>query len=484
MIEENIKIHDKFRFEIKLNYPIKEKKTKYQIDSYLFFPKTLGIHELFTNNDFYDSIQSYIRFKTPTILLKDIVTDDGVIKILKNSFENLVREFNKKKKKDFENSIKLYGVIAKSSFREHVELILLKQNKQDVIFLINEYLTNSFNVLKAYRDLRKVITVPTVKERTFSIYKYGNEYLSIVFNKYTYKILEYIKEDKFLNDKFRNKLLKLIENENNYRIKNNLKIQVKKEGDNSLFLYRASNLKKYISSLLYLNTRTNKADTLITQIVYSVAAGLSMVFATLVAFNAQKSFGNFTTPLFVALVISYIFKDRIKDLVKLWFHSKFQKRVFDYKTIIKSDDKKIGVANEKAVLLESKYLGDDIKKARIPKNFSIIQNGIRGEDVIFYEKKIKIYNSALKENLNGVKVDGINDIMRFDVSNYLKNMDNPTKKIYYYENNDYMVIKAKRIYHINLVMKYKDHKNNITYKRFRIILNRKGIVDIVNLDKV
>jgi len=482
LIEENIKIHDRYKFEIKFNYPIKNKKTKYEINSYLFFPKTLGVGEFFNQNNFYESVQSYIRFKTPTVLLKDITAPDGIINILRKNFESLVRDFDKKKKKEYENSIKLYGVIAKSSLREHVELIIKKDNLKDIEFLINEYIIHSQNILEEYRKLRYIITVPTIKDETFSIYKYGNEYLSLLFNKYNYKLLEHIKNIEPVNKKFRNKLLELVKKETNYRKENNLKITVNENGDNSLFLYRASNLKKYISSLLFLNTRTNKADTLITQLVYGFAAGLSMIFATFVAFKSQQYFGNFTTPLFVALVISYIFKDRIKDLVKLWFNAKFRKRIFDYKTIIKHDDKKIGLVSERAVFMETDSLDEEIKKARIPKKFSLVQNGAKGEDIIFYQKKVKIFNSAVNENLNGVKIDGINDIIRFNVNDYLKNMDNPTKKIYLFKNNDYFVIKAKRIYHINLVMVYKDEKKNKVLKKFRIVLNRKGIVDIIDLN--
>jgi hypothetical protein len=483
MIEENLKIHDRYKFEIKFNYPIEKEKTKYEIDSYLFFPKTLGISELFNHNNFYDSIQSYIRFKTPTFLLKDITTEKGIIHILKRNFEILSRDFNKKNKRDFENSIKLYGAISKSSLREHVELIIKKTNNKDVEFLIDEYIIHSKNILNKYRELRYIIMVPSIKEKTFSIYKYGNEYLSLLFNRYSYKILEEIESDEKLNSKYRRKVLNLIKEESEYRVENKLKININEEGENSLFLYRASNLKKYISSLLYLNTRIEKADVVVTQIVYSIAAALSMVFATLVAFNAQKFYGNFTTPFFIALVVSYIFKDRIKDFVKLYFDKKLKKRFFNYKTIIKDGDKKIGMASEKAILMEYKYLSDEIKKLRMPKYFSLIQNGIKGEDIIFYEKKIKIFNAALNENLNGVKVDALNDIIRFDVSNYLKNMDNPTKKIYFYKDDDYSIIKAKRVYHINLIMVYKDSKKNKIYKKFKIILNRKGIINITNLDK-
>jgi len=482
LIEENIKIHDRYKFEIKFNYPIKNKRTKYEIDSYLFFPKTLGVGEFFNQSNFYESVQSYIRFKTPTVLLKDITKEGGVIDILRKNFEKLTRNGDKKIQKDFENSIKLYGAIAKSSFREHVGLIYKKNNNKDIEFLIDEYIVHSKNVLSKYRELRYIITVPTVKDESFSIYKYGNEYLSILFNKYNYQLLEFIKNNKKINGAYRSKLLDLVKEETRYRVENNLKIIVNENGDNSLFLYRAGNLKKYISSLLFLNTRTNKADTLITQIVYGIAAGISMVFATFVAFKSQQYFGNFTTPLFVALVISYIFKDRIKDLVKIWFNAKFRKRIFDYKTIIKHDGKKIGLVSERAVFMETDSLNEEIKKARIPKKFSLVQNGAKGEDIIYYKKKVKIFNSAVNENLNGVKIDGINDIIRFNVSDYLKNMDNPTKKIFLFKDNDYTVIKAKRIYHINLVIVYKDENKNKVLKKFRIVLNRKGILEIVDLN--
>ena len=474
MINENITIHDKFKFEIKFNYPIKEKKTKYEIESYLFFPQSLAISEYFDNQSFYHSIQSYIRFKTPTILLKDIPEKSS---ILKKSFEKLAKEFNKKNKKEFENSIKLYGVISKSSLREHFNFIKTKKIKKDLEFLIEEYIKHSQRLLNSYRDLRKTIIIPTIKENIFSIFRYGDEYLSIVVNKTTYRILEEIK-DKNIDKKYIDKLLTQIENELNYRKINNLNIQIYENSDNSLFLYKSSNLKKFISSLLFLNTRTDKADRFITQMVYSFAAGLSMIFATFVAFKAQHFFGSFTTPLFMALVVSYIFKDRIKDLIKFYFNKKFRKKVFDYKTVIKHNSKIIGVASERATITSFEYLDEEIKKIRVPQDFTIINNGINGEDVIFYKKKIKIFSSAVDEKLHGIKIDGINDIIRFDISKYTRNMDNPTKKIFFYKDRNYTVIKAKKVYHINLVMIYTDGKKDKVYKKFRIILNRRGIINI------
>ena len=96
MIEETIKIHDKYQFEIKLGYQLAgdKKTTAYDIETYLFFPNSLGINPHTYGKDvFYNDIQTYIRLKTPTILLKDIVTGKGSpLEKLRVSVERLVSQ--------------------------------------------------------------------------------------------------------------------------------------------------------------------------------------------------------------------------------------------------------------------------------------------------------------------------------------------------------------------------------------------------------
>lgn len=44
-----------------------------------------------------------------------------------------------------------------------------------------------------------------------------------------------------------------------------------------------------------------------------------MAFATAIAFYGQSVYGNITVSLFVLLVISYMFKDRLKDIFRTAF---------------------------------------------------------------------------------------------------------------------------------------------------------------------
>ena len=75
---------------------------------------------------------------------------------------------------------------------------------------------------------------------------------------------------------------------------------------------------------------------------------------------------------------------------------------------------------------------------------------------------------------NDYSIDGVNDIMRFNIMKFTAKMDNPEKKIYVYDNEYYRPIYGKRVYHMNLIIRYKKD-NEKDYKRFRIIFNREGI---------
>ena len=72
------------------------------------------------------------------------------------------------------------------------------------------------------------------------------------------------------------------------------------------------------------------------------------------------------------------------------------------------------------------------------------------------------------------QVESINDIMRFNVLKFLSKMDNPKKSVYVSDGQTYQKIPGRRVYHVNMILKY-FMKKNVFYKRFRIVLSRNGI---------
>jgi len=492
MIEETIKIHDKYQFEVKLNYKLEQNKkyTDYTIDTYIFIPDSLDINSnTYKKTDFYNNIQSYIRFKTPTVLLQNIANGtNSPLEILKNKFEEIVKENNKDKLLNYEHQIQMFCSILKSSIRDYVYFITEKKVLEDIKHLLNNYIDNLKDVSLKYRQLRTIITVPTISDKEFIKYCFGDEYISLTTEFYSYELYEYIEKSSLFDDEFKKfyqkKLIEIVQFETNYRKQHNYTSIKEKNSDNEEFTYRKSVLKKYIASILYLNTRIKEEGKFIEQLLYSIAAGVAMIFATGAAFLSQQTYGNLTYPFFVALVVSYMFKDRIKELMRIYFNSKIHKNLFDHKTNIYSENKnKLGISKERVTFLKKNHLSPSIIKVRNIDHITELDNRSGSEDVIFYRKYIKIHSNEFKKYYNNFPMEGINDIIRFSITDFLKRMDNPEVLLHYYEDENYKRIVADKVYHVNMIIKYK-LENEESFKRFRIVLNRNGIKRIEKIEKI
>jgi hypothetical protein len=102
------------------------------------------------------------------------------------------------------------------------------------------------------------------------------------------------------------------------------------------------------------------------QVLFAGAAGVSMIFATLVAFYAQAAYGEFTLPVFVALVVGYMFKDRIKESGRTFSSRLLNRHLYDYRTEIETQDgrRQLGNVREKATYLPMSNVPAAVMAAR------------------------------------------------------------------------------------------------------------------------
>lgn len=484
MIEKNVKIHDKFQFEIKLGYKIKKNQDKnaYLIDTFFFIPYSLGINsQTYSKDVFYKDIHGYIRLKTPTLLLRQIVnSESSPLTGLKKSIETLVAKRDKPSKENYEYHVKMLCSIVKSSLRDHVKFTR-KSSPIDMPDLVNEFISRSQALVKEYRDLKPIINVPTTSEKSLAIFRFGDEFLSQNIELYGFRLLDFIDKTKSETmAPLRERLIELVKAESRYRIscKYHAEPGEGKDLDNEVLIYRRGVLKKYIGSVLFLDAGREPEGRFLEQLLIGIAAGLSMVFATLVAFFAQKHFGNFTFPLFTLLVVSYIFKDRIKELARVYFVKKLNKSRFDHKTNIYSDERqKIGTCKEAVSFIEESELPGRIIAIRKRDHITEIENRWRGESVMVYSKQVTLFPRKMESVYKEFNIEGVNDIIRFNVNRFLLKMDNPLKKIYTLKDDKVCEINADRVYHLNLIIRIAMDEKTL-YKRIRITFNRSGILRI------
>ena len=144
MIEETIHIHDKYQCEIKLGYRLDTKKrsTVYDVETYLFFPYSLGItRHTYSKHDFYNDIQAYIRLKTPTILLHDIVKGPhSPLHKVRARIEQLLVQIDYSTIAKYESQIKMFCCMCKSAIRDHVAFIVTRTTVGDSVDGLTKYL--------------------------------------------------------------------------------------------------------------------------------------------------------------------------------------------------------------------------------------------------------------------------------------------------------------------------------------------------------
>jgi hypothetical protein len=481
MIDESITVHDQYQFEIKLGYRLhKEAKiTSYGIDAYIFMPNSLGVNRgTYSKAQFYTDMQAYIRLMSPEAPLDQIAleSDASPLQKLKAAFQSLVMEVTDETIARYEGEIKIFCCILKSTLHDYFEFVKKISDVNDRCRMAEDFLRHGRAIESAYRNLRSVVQVPSVPEKLFSVYQFGDEYISLLLEDHSYLFLERVLvEDRRAFADVRAHMIDFIEEEVEYRRQRKYRSIPDETSDNEQLVFRKSVLKKYMSSVLFLDAHAEPEGIMLEQVLLGIAAGLAMFFATAVAFVTQSVYGSLTLPVFVALVVSYVFKDRIKDILRLYLSRKMTSRLFDHHMdIITNTRRKAGLCRESFEFVDEAKIPAVIRQMRSRDHITEIENGWVGEKVVLYRKRICLFNDQVLKACRGHAVEGINDIMRFSVLEFIRKMDNPKKQLYIVDEDEYQRIKGERVYHLNLILKYTLPKR-ILYKRFRIVLSRKRI---------
>lgn len=481
MIDEEIRLHNKSQIEFKYNYtfPNNDKNNFYQIDTYIFIPNSLNINYYsYPPEHFYRDLQSNIRLKTPTYSLFDLDKNDNTPFVnLKKETEKLVYISNKDNVYLFEDNLKMFCSVFRTSIRDHILLIQQNSNTIKSNDLLNHFLQSVPKIAVQYRSLFDKIDRKEIIEEAFLIFRFGDEYLSLLIESVCFRLVDLFEDNKVkLSKEQIDSLYQILNFEKNYRIREGYSSVPVPNEDNEEYVYRRSVLKKFASSVLYLNTKYVREGRILEQLLYSIAAGIAMVFATIIAFYFQMLYGNFTFPFLMALVVSYMLKDRLKDSLKLLFVKKFLGRKFDHKfKIFSSNGKSIGFCKESCRFLKAEYIPKDIMKIRNRERFTEIEKGFfLSENIIHHQKLIQLNSSDLKKSFPSFKTEGITDITRFTILKFLEKMDESKEIISLVNQNQREKIHAKKVYHINLVIKYTSSSGE-SIKKFRVVLDKKGI---------
>ena len=464
--KEFIKISNPNQFEIRVGYlaNTEKKKIDYSINIYLFLPTNLGINKsTYSNDNFYNDLVSYIRLITPKYELG----------VLKNRFQGLVMALrdsldNSAEKSVLKHEIKLVVCSYISYLRNYTKRLKEKGIKPKRVKVL-------LSRIKEFDDIKKELLslhVDQEDKKLLHLIESTAEYLSLTTQNYLFKINIHLKSFGDKHTELINSILNLINEEIRFCKKNSFPIISSDEYENERVIFRYSVFKKYFYGVLYLYQKRKEDGVSIKEFYYAVAAGLSMVFTTVIVFATQHEYGNYTTSFFAALVISYMFKDRLKEAYRHYFDKKIALKTYDFKERIYDSEKKniFAFIKERMRFVSKDSLNEKVVETRLKGVPNRLSTWYLGEDIIKYEKNISLYNKNIQRYYNNT-VNGIHNIIRFDISKFLKKMDEPKVPLYRINKNS---IYGSKVYHVNIVVEYKSEEET-SYHKARLILDKNGI---------
>lgn len=492
-----VDIHDRKQFELKLEYqPEAGQRSKYLVEMFMFMPASLNVTaETYPRQHFYSDIHNYVRLKTPVMSLEDVLSSEHspLVKLERRLEGGVVAEA------DIVYQAKLLSCIFRAALRRlvgavnahcsecqespRVEAQPFEASIRQSHFCVGKVLTR-FRAFCTHARERL-----TLQERTLASLRLVDEYLSLTVEQFFRKSVADMEKlpRSAVYLELRKELLSEVIREEAYRKENKLRSVLSPTGDNEEYMHRIGFLKKFCMNILFLAVRREQRRQGWEEVLFAIAAGVAMAFATVVAFWAQGRFPQVSLNFFLIVVVGYMAKDRIKEGLRRIFASLASRHLFDRSTSISDPVTKhrLGTCHEKVDYGPAGPIPEDIWQLRRVDDFITVSQGELAETVLRYQKLVVLDSELLPRVLEG-GVSGVTDIIRLNVGRLLRDMDDPEYAIEYVDSEDLSVgrVRGAKSYQVDLALRFtygEGAARQVSMQLVRMVMDRNGLKRMMRL---
>lgn len=494
-VRQRVTLHDRYQVEIKVEYQLlPSQRTRYTISTYFFIPQALGINEnTYPTAEFYRRIQNYIRLRTPRFTLRALLDESASpLCMIERILQERAFDSDVQIARRLTDQCKFLRAILRHTLDQSLRQQWRRQGAassrvEESAAMFRHHLATVETILERYRRagerIRQGVKAGGTMAELLDTYILTDEALSLVVeeNLLQAMALAATHPHPLIQGETKTALADYIRCEIAYRRQQGYGSILQFDGDNEQYLHRVSALKKYTSSVLYLGTSVSREGATAEQLLFALVAGIAMLFATVVAFYFQRRYGAFTFPVFIALVVGYMFKDRMKELGRALSLRLLQNHYYDRRIDIQTlqDAQRLGRMREKMIFLKAEELPERIIQERNQGAISILENGVQGEQILCYTRDVTLHTTAFEQMYpDGPPITGVADILRLDIRPFLHKMDDPVERRLGLDGDNLRTMKCAKVYYINIVSVYTvgGIKEQIVSQRVRVTLNRKGLV--------
>ncbi len=475
-IDGRVAIHDSDHVEVKLECHLAAgARSRYRVETYFFVPRSLGLNAAnYPRDQFYNDVQTYIRFKTPSIplaTLADRHAPESPLALIRGLLDRAhQRPRDRALRAELRYELRMFGCVARARMRNRVAAILdhigalagaedqYQVLVDDIVAMAARLADDITTLLREWRELRASFVDGTASDSSRDMYLHVDEYLSLAAEEKLTAVVRAIDDSDSLNGQMSNirgRLCELLVEERNYRASAGYVTATRVNGAGERYVYRRGVLKKLVASVLWLEVDKQHERRALGDVAAAIAAGIAMLIAVLATLYASQRWMTNTAAFVAAAVVTYMLKDRIKDWLKGYFSRRIHRVLPDYNIAIRDPmtDEYLGSSRETVGFVPADRVPEEVRRLRHQQAQSPIETEAKQEVVLRYDKEIRLRNTQVVERMHLTDY-ALNDITRFALWQLMARADDPkhAMAIYSPELDRIENVRFRRVYHLNIVM--------------------------------
>lgn len=487
--KSRITSHGARQLELQVVYPLSrtEKRKQYHIDFYIYSPYQLGVtQESYGTSRFLQDMRSYTRYEVTSLLSLARMADpqcdiSPITRILKQLQDTGGGDINEK---TILHELRGLASMHHGQMRELRRLLtkMVRENEEveDVGNALERFLSDHAVFLERFRALRPLFIDPRMTAESRLALDWADEMISLSTEKTFLRLFEVFNDVPAYSDAAA-RIRPRLEREEQYRRDHHFPV-VADAGDpaaNEYYVYRDSQLKKWSESFMFMTCEPSHLLSRSIQVIMGIAAGAAMAFAVIATIFASQHFVSNSISWATAIIVAYIVKDRIKDMVRNALIAYLPKVVADQinDLVDPANRENVGFTRARVKFCSAADVPVVVQQLRKFREHPLL-GMIPPEEVIHFSKFVSIESERFMSNHR--RLEAMADIMRLKLDAWLQNMDDPVNELRCLREGALEKVPARRAYHMALIvgLMEKGVDSAPSYFRYRIVATREGIVRI------
>ncbi len=480
--------------EVKLTYRLREgsDRQRYHIETYIFVPKSLGLNSKnYSSDQFYSDTSNFLRLSAPVVPLSEL-SKKSAVRPWASDIKQLVDQIAEGEPGDTEaavNGLKVLACAFKSAVQ--VERLLVKQSIVAAIDAeawkkaakkLERFVEDIDTALGRLHKIGDRSQRPGMPSEIREGWAAVDEYASLLAEEALTDLVEVANVDAESHrlgaalDAARNLAIE------QYRHRRSMGWRTyAQDGEANEYLpHRWRVLKRYVSSALYLELSRDQPGGFMADIIGMAAAATAMLVATVCILLIHTVWAASLSVAFLsAMVVSYVIKDRIKELGKRHLGRRMRKNLSDHVVRIRgSEGQTLGTMKERFDVAPVGKIPNEVAELRYQEMGTQVAIEGRPENVLCHRKDIELQSDPLRAQFTGA--DGLTDVLRLNLHPLMVRMDDEIE-LYRYVHPETLEIeetRCARVYNVHVVFRFTSSEGDIRTQIRRVVLNESGILRV------